>query len=95
MRWPALASKGTNTYTADWTQKLQTGVTLTSVTYEGDPSGGLTFTNLSVASNISSVDITANDDERQYKIKCFPTLSSGAISPVSIEIKVVKHKPAR
>ncbi len=95
MRWPALATEGTHTYTADWTQKISTGITLTDVCYEADPSGGLTFANGIIDTNKSSVDITANNDERQYNIKCTPVLSSGAISPVSIEIKVVKHKPAR
>ncbi|MCK5602771.1 hypothetical protein KAR91_12900 [Candidatus Pacearchaeota archaeon] len=94
-RWPALATEGSDTYSIDWSQKLATGVTLSSVSYVSDPTGGLTFSGESVASNISTVEITANTTVQQYQIKCTPVLSTGNISPISVELKVVKHKPAR
>jgi hypothetical protein len=95
MNWSPLATEGTDTYTMDWSKRLDTGVTLSSVAYEADPTNGLTFTSNSVASNVSSIAITANTVEEQYWIKLTPTLSSGSISPVSVRLKVVKHIPAR
>lgn len=95
IRWPALATEGTDSYSMDWSDRLPSGVTLSSVSYESDPSTGLTFANEAVASNVASVDITANKTEREYWVKCTPTLSTGNKSPVSVKIKVVKHKPAR
>lgn len=95
-RWPALADEGTDTYTIDWTQKLPSGVTLSSVAYEADPNNGLTFAINTVVSNISSIAITAAKGAiREFQVKCTPTLSSGSISPISVPIKVIKHKPAR
>lgn len=95
LRWPHLATEGTDTYTMDWTKRLPSGASLSSVAYEADPTSGLTFASNSVASNVSSIAITADTTEREYYIKMTPTLSTGSISPVSVRIKVIKHKPAR
>lgn len=95
IRWYSLATSGTKSVSVDWTNRLPSGSTVSSVSYEADPSSGLTFSGASVASNVSTVSVTADTTEREYKVKCSPTLSSGNISPVSVEIKVVKHKPAR
>ena len=95
LRWESLATEGTATYTIDWTKRLPTGASVSSVAYAADPTNGLTFSSNSVSSNVSSITITADKTEKEYYIKCSPTLSTGSISPVSIRIKVVKHKPAR
>ena len=93
-QWPALATEGTDTYGLDWTRRLPTGVNVSSVAYEADPDSGLTFSGAAVISNVSSVTITADESEQEYQVKLSPTLSSGSISPVSVRVKVVKHKPA-
>jgi hypothetical protein len=95
LRWPSLATEGTATFTMDWTKRLPSGSTLSSVAYAADPTNGLTFSSNSVASNVSTITITADKTEKEYYIKCTPTLSTGSISPVSVRIKVIKHKPAR
>ena len=95
IRWPALATEGTATFSIDWTKRLPAGSSVSSVAYAFDPTTGLTEGTNSVSSNVSSIDITANTTEREYWVKATPTLSSGNISPVSIRLKVIKHKPAR
>lgn len=96
LRWRDLATEGSATYSLDWTKRLPTGASLSSVAYSLDPnSGGLTFSSNSVASNISTITITADKTEYDYWVKLTPTLDTGSISPVSMKIKVVTHKEAR
>ena len=94
-RWPALATSGTDTHTVDWSKRLATGVTVSSVAYATDPTSGLTFSSNSVSSNISTVTITANTVEQEYLIKLTPTLSAGSISPITVKLKVVDNKLVR
>lgn len=95
IRWPALATEGTATYQVDWTKRLPSGSSLSSVAYEADPNSGLTFSSNSVASNVASITVTSNTIEREYYVKMTPTLDVSSISPISVRLKVVKHKPAR
>ena len=94
-RWPALATEGTDTNTIDWSKRLATGITVSSVAYAATPSNGLTFSSNSVTSNISTITITADKTENEYFIKCTPTLSAGSISPISIKLTVIEQKLAR
>lgn len=90
-QWDYLATNGTDTYGYDWSKQLDTGVTVTSVSYEADPNSGLTLVDQGIASNIASVKITASNSIGKYWIKMTPTLSSGAISPMSVMLEVRKH----
>lgn len=90
-RWPDLATSSTDDgYEIDWTRHIPSGSSVSSVAYEADPTG-LTFTNNSVTSNISSVAITAGVREDNYYIKATPTLDSGNATAVSILLNVRKH----
>lgn len=95
LRWNALATEGSAVYSLDWTKRLPSGSSLSSVTYTTDPLTGLTFSSNSVSSNISTVTITADKADTDYWIKLTPVLDSSDISPVSMKLKVVKHKEAR
>lgn len=96
LRWNDLATDGSATYSLDWTKRLPSGSSLSSVAYELDPdSSGLAFSNNSVASNISTITITSTTEEYDYWVKLTPTLDAGSISPVSVRIKTIKHKGAR
>lgn len=89
--WPSLATESTDTFGIDWTKLLPSGKTVTSVAYESFPSG-LTFSDAQISGNISTVDITANEQQGDYFIKATPTLSSGSISARSLMLPVVQHK---
>ena len=92
LRLPSIATSGTDSYNVDWTARLPSGATLSSVAYTADPTGEISISGASVASNVATFSVTAGTVEREYFIKMVPTLSAGSISPVSVRIKVVKHK---
>ena len=75
----------------DFSAWLPTGVTVSSVTWESDPTG-LTFSSESLASNIATVTISGGYYNNKYKAKCQATLSNGEIEERSLDIKVVEHK---
>jgi len=97
-RWPALATGGSDTFGIDWTRRLPAGSSLVSVAYTSDPvDSNISFSGEEVASNVGTVIITADSDapdKSEYLIKCVPTLDTGVCSPVSVLLKIVKHKPA-
>lgn len=95
LRWQSLATEGTDNRSIDWTKRLPAGSSLSSVAYKADPDTGLTFSSNTVASNISTITITADKQEYDYWVKVTPTLDTGSISPISIRLKVLKHKEAR
>lgn len=93
-RWPALATEGAAVYGYDWSKLIPSGASLSSVSYALDPSdSNIAFSSAAVASNVATVKLTAGTTEGTYIVKMSPTLSVGNISPLSVEIKVVKHKP--
>jgi len=95
LRWPALATEGSAVYSLDWTKRMPVGSSLSSVTYTTTPVTGLTFSSNSVASDVSTITITADKASTDYWIKITPVLDTSTISPVSMKLKVVVNKEAR
>ena len=81
----------TRTVSLDFNAWLPSGVTVSSVTWESDPTG-LTFSSSSLASNIATTTISAGAVNQKYKVKCQATLSNSDIEERSFDLSVVSHK---
>lgn len=104
LRWPNKDKDETLDYSVDWSRFLQTGETISSVTWKiKDSDGakvsfstsntvdGLTLTSVSNTNTIATVFLSNGTDNKQYTLYCNVTTSTGRVAERPVKIRIREY----